>query len=276
MLEDNNLAKIWVYEEDGRIFDFLYISYIGEQLMVSPYLLDEDKIKNELLSIKKLWGDCIIESDWIDVEKLQVELYDCSFVSRINDSKLYEMDGNQHYYTNSASLVNFFVDYFERIYFPAIENTEDISFRYIDAEDIFSYIRRDEFSKTSYPSWSEKYGNSSIIGFHYFKPEDFPNTNYLLAIYNDTIIGVIKTGVYGNGRDKRQSICYIDVSENYRQRGIAKMLIKELGKYLNPNLPLMLTDESELGALCKMAEHFKNAGYVVPVYTFREFHERTA
>jgi hypothetical protein len=269
MLEDNNLSKMWVYIENERIIDFLYTSYIEKQIVISPYFLERDKITNELLSIEKKWGNYILEVDWLDNEK--IGLLNCSFVSRINNNKIYQIHNSSCYYTNASTLVDYFVNYYEERYFPEIKDVNKISFKCIDSKDIYSFIKKDDLNKNCYPSWKDKYGHKTVIGFHYFIPEDSFNAKYIVAIYKDMIIGVIKVGKYGAKNDLRQSICYIDVCEKYRKRGIANKLIKKLAEYLEPEIPLVVTRESEMGAMCKMVEHFKNANYKVPVYSYDEY-----
>lgn len=72
-------------------------------------------------------------------------------------------------------------------------------------------------------------------------------------MYKGQVIGIMKYGLWGN----EQSVAYIDVLVNCRNKGIATLMIKELDKHLYPMYELHLTDESELGHKCGMAKLFK-------------------
>lgn len=106
----------------------------------------------------------------------------------------------------------------------------------------------------------ERYSISKFENFKYFSPEDLVNwhdkSNYLVTYHNKKIVGVIKYGVFGH-EEKEYGICYIDVNNEFKRRGIAKELITELNKYLDLELKLYISKPSDEGELCKINDLFK-------------------
>lgn len=120
--------------------------------------------------------------------------------------------------------------------------------------------------------WESEYGHCNMIGFHYFKLSDIieSDKDYLLCFYENTLVGVVKYGIWGEGKEKHQAISFIDVHQKYRNCGISKYMINHLNEVVYDDLPLLITDESELGAKCHMADKMKKAVTKVKVKTYHE------
>jgi len=109
-------------------------------------------------------------------------------------------------------------------------------------------------------------------GFHYFSPEDFnayENSKYLVAYILEhdkiSIVGVIKYSVYGS-EYQYQGLSYIDIQELYKGKGVAKLLISELNKYLDDKMILKLSFLSKEGTICNLNQLFKKLIHGVKVY----------
>lgn len=101
-------------------------------------------------------------------------------------------------------------------------------------------------------------GHHNLSGFHYLSLDESDlHQKILVCKLEGQIVGVIKHGLYeGYGGIPHQGLAYIDVNRNFRNLGIAKLMIKELDKYLDKNLPLFLTRESDMGEICHMEKLF--------------------
>lgn len=159
----------------------------------------------------------------------------------------------------------------ERKYFPDLYDINEITIECLTPEELDSYFRH--FSGLDYSgTWRNNYNQVSLGGFTYLKWDELHYSRkdlyFLTALYKNNVIGVIKFGVWDG--PKHQAVSYIDVSEKYRNKGIAKKLISNLEKYLYDDLTLVLTDESDMGKMCNMNEKFRNAIKKVKVKTYSE------
>ncbi len=100
--------------------------------------------------------------------------------------------------------------------------------------------------------------------FHYFAAEHICNMwdtcDYLVLFNNlNEIIGVIKYGKYETGNPGEMTgINYIDIREDWKNQGCAKLLIKELNNYLDKRFPLYIGSLSPEGKKCKVDRLFKD------------------
>lgn len=273
LLNESDLEGIYIYEEDGQVVDFISSQDVCGQTILYTYLLDEEKAVKEAEEISKMWNSIIVETNW-SYDSIFKGWHECTFRSSVDPERRYTKPSNSSvYYTNDEKLISYFVEVIENTFFPELESIWDINFQYVTNKvKLIESIKRNPLEDYSIPMWVNTSNNYSVVGFTYFKPED-DNGKYLLAYNKDILVGIIKIGIYGSEKDKRQSVCYIDVNAAYRNRGIAKRMIYELEKHLDENLPLVLTDESEMGKICRIHQHFKDAGYSIPVYRHREFLE---
>ena len=158
----------------------------------------------------------------------------------------------------------------EKKYFPDVKLNE-VEYKCIKANDLEKYFKN--MRDNDYQGyWRSKYNNVAVAGFTYFHTEDFHanygDIKYLVAIYQNRMIGIIKFGVWPNSN--HQALSYVDVSVKYRRLGIATQMIKELNKYISTDTTFVLTDESEMGKLCGMNDVCKRYITKTKVKTYSE------
>ena len=150
-------------------------------------------------------------------------------------------------------------DKYEKEYIPEFDINK-VYFEDKTGREIYNDIVK-EFTYSPFNGFQRDLdsNNYAVSGFHYFTLDESDlNQKILLCKQGNTILGAIKHGLYDNfGQMPHQAIAYIDVNKNYRNLGIATLMIQNLDKYLNKTLPLFLTQESELGHKCRMEEKFK-------------------
>lgn len=144
----------------------------------------------------------------------------------------------------------------EEKYFPKLLDIRQVVIKRLKTPEVRKYLEK--YSTGEFEgNWVNDSNMGSVVGFHYFTIRDLfsgePTKDYLVAVYKGQIVGIMKYGLWG----KEQSVAYIDVLINCRNKGIATLMIKELDKHLYPMYELHLTDESELGHKCGMAKLFK-------------------
>ena len=106
--------------------------------------------------------------------------------------------------------------------------------------------------------------HQSFEGFHYFSlhclQHGFNGEKCLIAFDKketpQNIIGVLWFGEYGF-TTKQQSVSFIDVRKDCRQKGIATALIKEFNNYIDKSRPLYLSQLSQDGKNCHIDTIFK-------------------
>lgn len=170
------------------------------------------------------------------------------------------MKGNNEYYIRDA---------IERKYYPKNINFSKITYFCMTSIELQQYLRKKQMSPGYDCCWGESYVTPVEVGFTYFEYNDVFNNKdkkYIIAKYNDLIVGVIKFGDYYN----HQSIPYIDVRYGFREKGIATNMVKHLNKFLKTEPVLILTQESEMGKKCNIAKVFKKYITTTKVYTYDE------
>lgn len=274
MLENPDLEGIYIYLEDDKIKDFIYKTSSNNQVIVQPLMMESDDVKNEFDEIFEKWGSVILEIN--SYEFFDYPLKSCEFKSTVASNKTFVKPyGSISYYTNDDEMVSFFVRDFERRVFPKWSGNIECEFITND-EDVFKLTANcDDYESRNPIIWKNSGNVSSIAGFRYFSYDNGQGDKFLVARDGNNLLGVIKVGEYDiNTPNAHQAICYIDVKEAYWNKGIAKVMIANLNQYLNPDLPLVLTKESDMGQKCQMIKHFKDAGFTVPVYEYDKFYQR--
>lgn len=145
--------------------------------------------------------------------------------------------------------------------FPAIK---EVTYSCMNGEELKELLKSNIcFDCSFFASWtSVSCNHERFAGFHYFNYGNLSNVSsksdikYIVACNGNNVIGIIRWGIW-NPEEERQSLAYIDVAMPYRHMGIAKGLAKELDKHLDTALPLILTDESEIGRMYHMNDMFK-------------------
>lgn len=256
--------------------------YIGKEFGVPFITMNysrsyEDKIIYKMVKMlsQKLKG-CIFYSEYFlkcfENTEFKVLNFKSNFIDNDEDKEYSFYHGCYltEYDTNIA------IKYIENKIYPKIDDFSKIKIKKVKGKDLSHYldflkskVKSDYFNYT----WRKTSFYPVIVGFHYFSLDDIYETHnqdkdYLLAIYDGYILGVIKYGIWSN--NKHQSIAYIDTHLLYRNQGIATMMISKIDKYLYPNMPLILTDESEMGKETGMSEKFKKYVKSVKVKTYEE------
>lgn len=139
-----------------------------------------------------------------------------------------------------------------------------------------------DYSKFSWvsPDVMNEFGHHIFYGFHYFSMTDIfgtqaPGVKFLIAYLNGLPVGAIKFGVWPLSPD-HQSVAFIDVNKTVRRKGVATAMVRELNKYLDKNLPLHLTAESEEGQEAKISKVFKREISAVDCFSYEELQDMYA
>ena len=165
---------------------------------------------------------------------------------------------------------NRFLKYIEKNYIINKIDLSKVKLELVKGADFSDIFKKYYYTGVFDGYWRSRQSNMyKLVGFTYFTFTDALNTkdkDFLIAIYNNKIVGIIKMGIW----DDHQSIAYIDVMETCRNQGLASYMIKNIEGYLYNNYPLCLTDESEMGKKCHMADKVKKAVSKVTVKTYEE------
>ena len=163
--------------------------------------------------------------------------------------------------------INAYVNKVDELVFPAL--TEEISFTVMTGIELSRFIHDGVILYNgNFPCWEHR-----IAGFQYLRFDNLYETErdikFLVAHMGKTLVGVIHFGVWYPGH---QDISFIDVRLPYRKMGIATKMIQELNKHLYPNMPLHVSQESEMGKACHMSDMFKKHITAVPVKSHFEIY----
>ena len=272
----------WDYEG----FDYKYLSDNLDDLAFSYIVFMDDKQNiTNFAHYQKENGFDIFTLDDVDSKVIASNLEDLrnsfehplvhSLYSFYNDDK---QDLPEIYHMNMKSKV---IDenyvYMDEL-FCLNENDKDIIVDLADEKNFPSLIGEITYDVMPYSDYvyeegrddkiipaitKDDSGHDHLAGFHYFGLRDGGNDKMVVAKNGDNIVGVIKYGKYGDGSYQPEHIglCFIDVKKPYRGQGIATNLMKEFGKVVERenkeegiNLPIYLTDESEMGEKCHMRD----------------------
>ena len=261
-IDFDNLDNIIAYLENDEVIGYGYVDLYEPYKIISSEFSDYNK-KIQVYKILSEDENVFINDPWVDLEEL--ELFACDMSTKtFTELDLGERNYEPYYYESLFATrkenISALKDLFEKRLLE--DSKEEITFEHFTLNGLENYIHRlnekDNIFGAGY--WKSKYGHYPFAGFHYFKPEKFAadNIEYLIAKQGDKMVGAIKYGFYNTSISMpHNGINYIDVQVGFRNKGIAKQMIKELDKYLNKKYPLFLTDASGMGSECKMEEYFK-------------------
>ena len=247
--------------------------------LMSNSTLQSKYVDSVILEVSKNCKNFVYNSEYYtgDLNHSGKSWHFMNLVSRINKKYKYDLYYGA-YLSSGISADKALLDYIENKYFV---KDEVIDFSKVELL-AYSADKFEKFVKNQYESelivrgtWNDTTSNlSKLIGFHYAYIEPSRHSEnefrYVCAIYKGKIIGVIKIGLYGYQEKDHQAICYIDVMETCRRKGVASYMIKHIDRYLFDDYPLMITQESELGEKCHIAEKFKKAVKKVRCKTYEE------
>ena len=213
--------------------------------------------------ISKKYPDTIVFIDGYTSDK-PFEYYNLANTKASNEKEDYITPGLMSFLVPKSMSENIIRDKIEELIMPKFDK-EKLVFEDKTGSEILDEILYKYDDNPFFNGFSKgENGHRHLAGFHYLSlDESDRNQKILLCKLDGQIIGAVKHGLYeGYGHIPHQGLAYIDVNINYRNLGIAKMLIKELDNYLDKTLPLFLTDESDMGRLCHMerlfVEHIKS------------------
>lgn len=266
----DNFDDFLLIKDNGKIIDFINIYQDNGFDFIAPNFTSYDRQLEELHLLKYTYPNHILECSDYYLNPEQKEYYKCKFNSRINRNYVYLLEDESSFYVTSEKKTNALRDAFEEEYFTNL-NLNNLKFINIKCNELSRFL--EDYDRFGIPMWTNG-GEEAITGFHYLSlidscNENSENCNYLLCLNGKKIAGVIKYGIFNEYDIRHQCMCYIDVNFAYRRRGISKILINQMNKYLEKNIPFVITNETEIGKKCKMHEHFKNM-IQKPVYTYKE------
>ena len=266
----DNFDDFIIIKDGNKIVDFANVYSHNGLDFIAPNFTSYKRQLEELHLLKYTYPNHILECSDCYLNPEQKEYYKCKFNSRINRNYIYLTEDNTNFYVTNKQKTNVLRDKFEAEYFKKI-NMNNLQFVNIKCNQLADFLKKYELYDI--PQWSNG-TSSSITGFHYLSLEDAFGEDselceYLLCINKGTIIGAIKHGVFNTYNIQHQCMCYIDVNFANRRRGISKILMNKMNDFLIPNLPFVITDETEMGQRCHMTQLFKE-NINVPVYTYKE------
>lgn len=214
---------------DVKIYEFLSENYKDSIVIIDSYRSDEPFEYYNLANMENENGE--------------------EYISRFHESFLLPkyMD------------INILRDKIEKSIYPEL-NKEELIFENKIGSEILDELHKKYDKNRCFNGYiKNENGHSLIAGFHYFSLDDTDmEKEFLICKQSDQFVGVIKHGVYNSYNIPHQGLPYIDVNINYRNQGIAKMMVEKLNDYLRTDLPLFLTHESDMGKKCHMEKLFKD------------------
>lgn len=206
-------------------------------------------------------------------ENIILELINCSYLDecfKFNDfgftKQEFVIGTNKYSLHNTQYFINQPKDYLQNIYLEMIGwgeicNLNNIIIKKMNEDEILDYIYDKKNGTTKY---LKDESHSIFAGFHYFGNMAFETHRfehyYIVALYNETIVGVISVKAYDKSRNYDGSlllkfISYIDVREDCKRMGLANKLISYLNK-IESDL-IIGTDMSVEGKLANIHNVFK-------------------
>lgn len=266
----DNFDDFLLVKDNGKIVDFINIYNNDGFDFIAPNFTSYDRQLEELHLLKYTYPNHILECSDYYLNPEQKEYYKCKFNSRVNRNYIYITEDDTNFYVTTEKKTNVLRDAFEENYFSKL-NLKNLKFINLKCNDLAKFLK--QYNIVGTPLWTNG-KDVSIAGFHYLSLEDSMdnnsnNSNYLLCLNENSIVGVIKHGILNEENIKHQCMFYIDVNFAYRKQGISKILINQMNKHLEKDLPFVITNETEIGKKCKMKEHFKSI-IEKPVYTYKE------
>lgn len=259
------VALIYVEDKRFKNNNVVYINYYSNVHLLEPLIMSlSTQIKNPIFDLEYT----------VRAKLSNTSLCKVNLVSNIavGETKSYIIESNSILYVPKGR-ENCIVDLIESRY-PDKIDVSKLTFknvRGIKDSDISQKIIKMHHSQEPI-FWQSLHNHVNFIGFHYFKFDDIldENKDFLFCFYGDVLVGLIKYGIWGKGLSRHQAIAYIDVHQKYRKCGIAKYMISHLNEVVYDDIPLVITDESELGKVCHMADKMKKAVTKVSVKTYHE------
>lgn len=262
------------YYSNGYFYEKL-LNFSDDKLKNIDIILDQGKLKGILIKSKQ-YGLNFIEPtnltgknmlSFINDEYKNYIIATDAFIDNENIYKTANMQSsiNESVYESYYTFLipkkldeNIIRDNIEKEIFPKLDKN-NLIFENLTGKEISKELNEKYKNNICFSGIERKHnGQFGVAGFHYFAIDYVDDSKQFLVCKQDgNYIGVIKHGIYNNyGQIPHQGLPYIDVNHNYRNNGIATMMIKELNKYLLKDYPLFLTAESNMGRKCHMENLF--------------------
>ena len=207
---------------------------------------------------------------WDENKDLSME--DLGFVhcnTKFSIDETFHLDMGSRYFYTLKENIDLLRDNFEKKYLPT--NVDDLTFEVVKEGELVNMLY--DKNNVILPNYITDGNHHVVLGFHYLSFEFHSKATYLIAKNNENkIVGVIKWGLYREGfKDAHYGLNFIDVISIFRKKGIASKLIEEFTKHIDNTYPLVLSYESDMGKICQMHKHFKNAKFKTNVFTDKEW-----
>lgn len=167
--------------------------------------------------------------------------------------------GGSFLYCIDPALANLPKEQYEANVFPKLDK-DQLTYKVMSGPEVKEWVNK-KMTKSlpvNMTFYTAQNNNSHYVGMHYFySPYEHmgEKIKYLIAFQDDTIVGVICYGYWGDS--DQLELSYIDVAHPYRNQGVATALVKEFANVVKDEPSIRLSGESELGAKCHMHDLFK-------------------
>lgn len=230
---DSELEEALVFTDpEGDICGWgVYADWMGMNILSIPYVKYGCDISNQIPP------NTYVMTDMAEAGTLM----DCDMSSSVPDQK-FNIGGGQRLLTNGD--INWPATQLNR-YIWNKKNLNGIKFIDIPTAEIEKYLPPENLS-----TYTDSH-DGKVPGFHYFQyGSDFhgnKGVRFLLAVDEDgTIAGVIRYGFWPYSGNVT-CISYIDISYHAREKGLARLLIRELYKVIDHSIPFRIGHLSEMG-----------------------------
>ncbi len=170
-------------------------------------------------------------------------------------------------------------------------NLENIEYLTLTEKELELFVRENYFDQTTNKLISRQLDSYRPIGLTYLSFDSIVSSSpyevektYLIGVCTNqkgtkTILSVIKYVdnflYYENYTIPQTFFGYVEVNDFFRQKGLCKQIIDVFAKQINPNNPVLITEESVLGRRCKTINMVKSSliqnGFTQSIKSFGEF-----
>ena len=251
---------LFVVNDDESFVDILYILKNETFNQIHPFFTGDNEREEIAFLVKEFPTYVFCFSGYVGFDLKDFGFIHCNLKSSLCEKYEYCLTSNNGYYVLNESLVDVLKDEIERVYLGNLDLSE-ITFKILSNEEMKDLIPFD-YDKFYDGFWRQS-GNHLYIGFHYFQNEFsgfYKNDSWKWVLAfdkNDNIIGVIKYGTYGEGKNAHYGLNFIDVRYDCRGKKVATRMIEFLSKNFPNEYIFILSDESDMGKECHMGDTFK-------------------
>lgn len=135
-----------------------------------------------------------------------------------------------------------------------IMNTKDFEIKIVKAEELKKLCMNNEVE--------EREPLKFLKGFRYVCKADYEEDerkDFIVAISDNIVVGVLKLGTIHEKKYKYKYISFVDVKEEYKNRGIARLLYQHIEKTLDNDKKVVssfLTSQGKIAKLDKLLKQY--------------------